>query len=159
MSMITFADKVTLDPQPSVARENKVTDDDINEIKSVINNKVGDVDNLDTTSNTIVGAINENNASIKSIGKLLWEGSFTSGSITINGLSDYTTIIAIVGGATCIGSLTYGLGGAGVYGSYATSIYNYRFAVNGNTLTIDNINRGGSDGTSNVPVTKIYGLI
>jgi hypothetical protein len=57
--MITFADKVTLNPQPSVARENKVTDDDMNEIKSVINNKVGDVDNLDTTSNTIVGAINE----------------------------------------------------------------------------------------------------
>ena len=59
MSMITFADKVTLNPQPSVARENKVIDDDMNEIKSVINNKVGDVDNLDTTSNTIVGAINE----------------------------------------------------------------------------------------------------
>lgn len=98
------------------------------------------------------------NTQINQFGKLLWEGNFTSGSITVNGLNDYTIIIAIVGGAICIGDLQYGIGGAGGYGSYTTSIYNYRFGVNGNTLTIDNINRGGSDGTQNVPVTKIYGL-
>lgn len=137
MSQITFSNKVTLVNQPDVANENKVTASDMNEIKT---------------------AHNDTDTKLGNIGKLLWEGSFTSGSITINGLSDYTTIIAIVGGATCIGSLTYGSGGAGGYGSYATSIYNYRFGVNGNTLTIDNINRGGSDGTSNVAVTKIYGL-
>ena len=37
MSKITFNNKVTLSPQPSIARENKVIDDDINEIKSVVN--------------------------------------------------------------------------------------------------------------------------
>lgn len=117
---------------------------------------IGELTDLDTSNkNNLVGAVNEINGKF---GKLLWEGSFTTGSITISGLSDYTTIIAIVGGATCIGSLTYGSGGAGGYSSYATSTYNYRFGISGNTLTIDNINRGGSDGTQNVAVTKIYGL-
>lgn len=37
MAKITYANKVTLNPQPSVADENKVTDDDMNEIKSVVN--------------------------------------------------------------------------------------------------------------------------
>lgn len=37
MAKITFNNKVTLNPQPSIARENKVIDDDINEIKSVVN--------------------------------------------------------------------------------------------------------------------------
>lgn len=121
--------------------------------------QVGDLTNLTTTEkSTLVGAINENNASIKKIGKLLYEGSFTTGTITVDGISNYTVIIAIVGGATCIGSLQYGMGGAGGYGSYSTSIYNYRFGVNGDTLTIDSNNRGGSNGTSNVAVTKIYGL-
>lgn len=135
--MITFNNKTTLNSQPDIANENKVTASDMNEIKTAHN---------DTDNN------------VNRIGKLLWEGSFTSGSITIDGLSDYTIIIAIVGGATCIGGLNYGSGGAGGYGSYTTSIYNYRFGVNSNTLTIDNINRGGSDGTQNVAVTKIYGL-
>lgn len=163
MAKITYTNKVAINPQPSVSAENKVTDSDMNEIKTSVNtlyDNQGDLSSLSTTDKSnLVSAINENNTSIKNIGKLLWEGSFTSGSITVNGLSDYTTIIVIVGGATCIGSLAYGAGGAGVYGSYATGIYNYRFGVNGNTLTIDNINRGGSDGTKNVPVTKIYGLL
>ena len=137
MSQITYDNKVTLVSQPDVANENKVTASDMNEIKT---------------------AHNDTDTKLSNIGKLLWSGNFTSGSITVNGLSNYTTIIAIVGGATCIGSLTYGSGGAGGYDSYATAIYNYRFGVNGNTLTIDNINRGGSNGTQNVAVTKIYGL-
>lgn len=37
MAIITFNDKVTLDPQPSVARENKVIDDDMNQLKNGIN--------------------------------------------------------------------------------------------------------------------------
>lgn len=60
MSMITYADKETLNAQPSIADKNKCTANDMNEIKSVINNKVGDVSNLNTTNKTsIVGAINE----------------------------------------------------------------------------------------------------
>jgi len=37
MAKITFGNKVTLNPQPDIARENKVIDDDINEIKTVVN--------------------------------------------------------------------------------------------------------------------------
>lgn len=63
MAKITYANKVTLNPQPSIADENKVTDDDMNEIKTVVNNNdnnVGDLSNLATnTKSSIVGAINE----------------------------------------------------------------------------------------------------
>ena len=90
--------------------------------------------------------------------KKLWEGNFTSGSINVPNLSNYGVIIVIVGGAFCFGSLSYGLGGAGAYGGYGRSLYTYRFGVNGNTLSINNIDKGGSDGSNNVPVTAIYGL-
>lgn len=59
MALITFADKETLNPQPDIARENKVIDDDINEIKNVFNTSVGDSSDLVTTATNVVGAINE----------------------------------------------------------------------------------------------------
>lgn len=37
MAKITYTNKVTLNPQPSIADENKVTSGDMNEIKSVVN--------------------------------------------------------------------------------------------------------------------------
>lgn len=37
MAKITYTNKVTLNPQSSVADENKVTSGDMNEIKSVVN--------------------------------------------------------------------------------------------------------------------------
>jgi hypothetical protein len=37
MAKITYTNKVTLNPQPSIANENKVTDSDMNEIKSSVN--------------------------------------------------------------------------------------------------------------------------
>lgn len=52
MARITFNDKVTLDPQPSVARENKVIDDDMNEIKSVVNTNAGVCDYSTSETNT-----------------------------------------------------------------------------------------------------------
>lgn len=75
MAKITWADKTAINPQPSIARENKCTNTDLNEIKSVVNtndDNVGDLSNLNTTDKTsIVGAINE------IIPKLvpLWTGS------------------------------------------------------------------------------------
>ena len=63
LSKITYTDKETLNEQPSIADKNKVSDDDMNEIKRVVNinaDKVGDLDDLDTTNkNSIVEAINE----------------------------------------------------------------------------------------------------
>jgi hypothetical protein len=63
MAKITWTNKTTLNPQPSIARENKCTDADLNEIKSVVNtndDNVGDLTNLDTTDkSSIVNATNE----------------------------------------------------------------------------------------------------
>lgn len=48
MAKITYADKETLNPQPSIADKNKVTYGDMNEIKSVINNTILSLLGLDT---------------------------------------------------------------------------------------------------------------
>lgn len=44
LNKITYDNKVALDPQPSIANINKCTADDLNEIKSVINNAIDQVD-------------------------------------------------------------------------------------------------------------------
>jgi len=63
MAKITWTNKTTLNPQPSIARENKVIDDDMNEIKQVVNandDNVGDLADLDTTDkSSLVNAVNE----------------------------------------------------------------------------------------------------
>lgn len=62
MAKITYDNKSTLNPQPSVADVNKVTSGDMNEIKSVVNTnygEVGNITNLTTPDKTsIVNAIN-----------------------------------------------------------------------------------------------------
>lgn len=44
LSKITYANKSALNPQPSIAEENKVTDANMNEIKSVVNDAIDQVD-------------------------------------------------------------------------------------------------------------------
>lgn len=44
LNKITYEDKETLNPLPSVADKNKVTDDDMNEIKSVVNGAIDQVE-------------------------------------------------------------------------------------------------------------------
>ena len=93
------------------------------------------------------------------VGKLLWSGSFAEGTITVPGLSDYSLlVVSLSGGINCIGNRTWGIGGIGAYASYNIQIYGYRFSSSGDTLTIDNVCKGGSDGTQNVPVVAIRGL-
>lgn len=94
------------------------------------------------------------------IGKRLWTGSFTSGTITVPGLSKYTKFIVNVAGAICIGNSNYGIGGYVEYGGYSIHIHGYRFTADRSkeTLTIDSTNLGGSDGSKNVAITDIYGL-
>ena len=121
-----------------------------------LNTNVGDLNTLNTTDkSSIVGAINESNARV---GKKLWEGNFSSGSITVEGISNYHLICVNLGSIICLGSIYYGLGGIGGYASYSTSTYAYRFSASGDTLTIDDISKGGTDGSKNVPVTAIYGI-
>lgn len=63
MAQITYTNKETLNSQPSIADKNKVTSDDMNEIKSVVNTnygEVGDITTLTTTNkSSVVSAVNE----------------------------------------------------------------------------------------------------
>lgn len=57
LSKITYDTKVALNPQPDIANENKVTDADMNEIKSVVNNGIDQVDANTTNIGNITGTI------------------------------------------------------------------------------------------------------
>ena len=63
------------------------------------------------------------------------------------------------GGVPCIGNANYRGTLFGGYGAYAIGQADYRFTASGNTLTIDEQNRGGTNETENIAVTAIYGLI
>lgn len=92
-------------------------------------------------------------------GKLLWKGSFTSGTIAVPGINKYICIAVNVGGVICVGNKNYGIGGYVKYGYYSIFTYGYRFIVNTNdTVVIDKYNFGGSDGTKNVEIMEIYGI-
>lgn len=73
MAKITWADKTALNPQPSIARENKVIDDDMNEIKSVVNTND---DSLIGVTNSVTGLM----------GTILYDNS--SGTASTIPLSD-----------------------------------------------------------------------
>lgn len=96
MSKITYTNKVTLNSQPSIADENKVTSGDMNEIKTVVNNNddnVGDLTSLTTTNKTsLVSAINEVKSNLS--GTILWTNDSPGSSMAVNTLinlssSDY----------------------------------------------------------------------
>ena len=95
---------------------------------------------------------------INKFGKLLWTGSFTTGTISVPGLSNYQLIAVSVGGLLCVGSKSFGGNSFCTYGGYSIQHYAYRFTVGQDSLSINNIDVGGSDGTQNVAVTGIYGI-
>lgn len=125
---------------------------------SQVSGFVGTISNSYSSSNVDTYSCSYVNGKVEKFGKLLWSGTFTSGNITVDGLSDYTLIAVDVAGCICFGNSNFGGGSVGAYGSYGATEYTYRFNPNGDTLTIDNNNRGGSNGTSNQAVRKIWGL-
>ena len=76
------------------------------------------------------------------------------------GLADYVVFIIRVGGVVCVGNVNYGIGGYVTYGGHTINTHGYRFTpdISKETLTIDSVNTGGSDGSKNVEATAIYGL-
>lgn len=88
MAKITYDNKVTLNPQPSIADINKVTDADMNEIKTSVNtlyDNQGDLNSLTTTEKSnLVGAVNEVN-NLKPV--TLYDNS-TGTTSGINNLND-----------------------------------------------------------------------
>lgn len=93
-------------------------------------------------------------------GKLLWQGSFSSGSITVPGLQKYQVLLVVLeGGISCVGTRHYGIGGIVEIGNYEITTYGYRTNGEGEELYIDEICKGGSNGKENVAIVAIYGLI
>lgn len=92
MAKITWADKTALNPQPSIARENKCTNDDLNEIKQVVNtndDNVGDITTLTTTDkSSVVNAINEIEA-----GNVYSTNETNTGKIWIDGKPIYRKVV------------------------------------------------------------------
>ncbi len=89
MALITYATKVTINPLPDVPAINKVTDADMNEIKTAVNqNALRDWDNTqnkfpDSGGSGTAGAIKKNNWFIGSgIGN--WETGTGLGSEQVN---------------------------------------------------------------------------
>lgn len=71
MAKITYSNKETLNAQPSIADKNKVTSDDMNEIKSVVNENDDTLISQGTIINNIKGTLlwtNENPTSAMSTG-------------------------------------------------------------------------------------------
>ena len=94
------------------------------------------------------------------LSKLLWKGTFTNGSITVPNFSKYRYFLVNVNGVICYGNRNYGIGGYLEYGSYAVRFYGYRFSVkeNSDIVSITDLEKGGSNGQENVPITEIYGV-
>ena len=98
MSQITWADKVTLDAQPDIARINKVIDDDMNEIKSAHNDTDNKLTNLNTysTDEQVIGTWIDN----KPLYRKVYTGQTVSGGAFTNvdeNFSYYKGIIDIKG--------------------------------------------------------------
>lgn len=114
-----------------------------------------------STSTTDGYSCNYVNIQLSKLGKTLWTGNFTSGSITVPGINKYTLVLVFVGGAPCIGSPS--LGGC-VFGGYAAlthATYAYRLNYNptNETLTIDIDNKGGTGANQdNQPIQSIIGI-
>lgn len=136
---ITYGDKTDLQTT-ATADINKIQASDLNEIKSVVNNNATMLDKF---------------------GKELWTGSFSSGNITVTGISDYTLIGVYVGNVIMIGNQYYGGTPFRTYQSTSISTYAYRYTYDSTNekLTIDTQNPGATNGSSNQTVTKIVGLI
>lgn len=99
MAMITYDNKTTLNPQPSVADANKVTSGDMNMIKSVVNTnygEVGNIANLNTTDkSSIVNAVNE----LKG-GEVYSTSEVKTNKVWIDGKPIYRKMIQISVGTT-----------------------------------------------------------
>lgn len=135
LQTITYTDKVDLNTT-SVADINKVNASDLNEIKSVVNN----------------------NADI--IGKTLWEGSFSTGTLTVPDLNKYTMICVFSANVLMIGNQYYGGTIFRLYRNVTMTSWGYRFDYNAtnNTLSTSTDNPGASDGTNQLTINKIIGV-
>lgn len=110
-----------------------------------------------TTAGAEISTLNQN---LSGFGKLLWSGNFTTGSITVPGLSNYTGIAVLLSDyVLCCGNRNFGSCAIMAYRGYTQSTtYLYRLVGSGDTLTINDDARGGSNGTEQKTILGIYGI-
>lgn len=140
---ITYNNKVDLNTT-SVADINKVKASDLNEIKSVVNNNATEITNIQNK-----------------MCKTLWTGSFTNGTIAVPEISNYTLIAIYVDNVMMLGNQYYGGNSLVAYAQLTTATYAYRYtySATNETLTTDSNNRGATNGSTNLTITKIVGII
>lgn len=124
--------------------ETPVTANNLNEMQNKLNDN----------------ATNYADENFSKIGKVLWEGSFTSGTIQVPHISEYLVICIFAGNLMMIGNQRYGGITFRTYRSTTTSSYGYRYTYNSanETLTTDTDNPGATDGANNIAITKIMGV-
>ena len=90
----------------------------------------------------ILDLINENKNDINKldnkllkIGKLLWTGNFTTGSITVPDISKYTLIAINVAGVLCLGTQLYGGCSFTRFNTLETTSYGYRYTYDSTNET------------------------
>lgn len=116
--------------------------------------------NLNAMQDGIYEDIEEVDNKILEIGKELWTGSFTTGSIHVPNISKYTLIAINVNGVLCLGNQRYGGCVFTRYNALDTTSYGYRYTYDSinETLTVDTNNTGATDGTNRQTITEIYGI-
>lgn len=90
MAKINYSNKVTLNEQPSISEENKVTASDMNEIKQVVN----------TNDDTVQGIINGESYSTTEVktnkvwidGKPIYRKVISTGAISTTGNDNYVSL-------------------------------------------------------------------
>ena len=94
------------------------------------------------------------------IGELLWEGSFSTGSLQVDGISKYTMIGIKSSGLLMVGNQNYGGMVFTTYQQMSHSTFAYRFTYNKNTETLSTTtdDRGATDGVNQLTITQIYGI-
>ena len=127
-----------------------------------ITDTVGSVSNLTTTDKTsVVNAINENTNILSKIGKVLWEGTFTTGSLIVPNINDYSIIAIRTGSLWMIGNQIYGGLVFTAYGQMSHTSYAYRFEYDSTAqkLTTTTNDKGATDGTNQLTINKIIGIV
>lgn len=127
-------------------------------IVGTVTNDIDDPNvNAVPNARTIKASVDEK---IATIGKLLWAGYFTTGSITVPDISKYTLIAINVAGVLCLGNQQYGGCTFTKYHTLETTSYGYRYTYDSTneTLTVDEFNTGATDGATRQTITEIYGI-
>lgn len=116
LTQITYTNKETLNEQPSIADKNKVKADDMNEIKSVVNNAITTIDGIISGEVYLTSEVKTNKVWID--GKPIYRKCIANGSSATNGTKFSLNSISNIGTITNIMSKAVRSTGAEIFGNY-----------------------------------------